>query len=114
MSHAPGSSWRQPCPWWAAVGKAWWLLCQDSPNVSGASHTRLRDSSPVSYVRRPKKWHSELMLNVAWWTRKMRTAPPQRRPGQPAGERPRERDAESERQRQPGQYPEREGGVDEA
>ena len=48
-------------PWRAEVGKAWWLLCHDSPKDSGASHSRLRDSSPVSKLLRPKKWHSELI-----------------------------------------------------
>ena len=62
ITHAEGSNCqrRSPCP--AEVGNAWWLLCQASPNVKGASHARLRDSSPVSNACRPKKWHSELML----------------------------------------------------
>ena len=51
---------RRPCR--AEVGKAWWLLCHASPNESGASQARLRDSSSVGKRRRPKKWQSELML----------------------------------------------------
>ena len=35
-------------PWRAEVGKAWWLLCHDSPNENGASHARLREWSSVS------------------------------------------------------------------
>ena len=58
------------------VGNAWWLLCHDSPNDSGESHSRLRDSSPVSKRRRPKKWHSELIEYVTWWSRNTRTRPP--------------------------------------
>ena len=50
---------RMPCS--AEVGKAWWLLCHDSPNDGIASHSRFRDSSFVSNWRRPKKWHSELI-----------------------------------------------------
>ena len=50
---------RRPCA--AEVGNAWWLLCHASPNESGASHARLRDSSSVANARRPKKWHSELI-----------------------------------------------------
>src|SRR4051812_9298112 len=47
MTSIDGSTCR-PSPWPAAVGKAWWLLCQASPNEKGASQARLRDSSPVS------------------------------------------------------------------
>ena len=56
------SSCQALSPWRYDVGNAWWLLCQDSPNVNGESQSRLRDSSPVSKSWRPKKWHSELML----------------------------------------------------
>src|SRR5205807_4683008 len=71
------STCRLPKPCRAEVGKAWWLLCQASPNVKGESHARLRDSSFVAYGLRPKKWQRELMQNVNWWHRKIRTAPPQ-------------------------------------
>ena len=66
MTQAEGSisQRRRPCS--ADVGNAWWLLCQASPNVSGASHRRLRDSSFVAKRRRPKKWHRELIEYVAW------------------------------------------------
>ena len=60
MAEKSISHGRSPCR--AEVGKAWWLLCHDSPKDSGASHRRLRDSSSVSNRRRPKKWQSELML----------------------------------------------------
>ena len=70
-------------PWRAEVGNAWWLLCHDSPNDSGASHSRLRDSSPVSKRLRPKKWHSELIEYVTWCSRKTRTSPPHSIPVSP-------------------------------
>ncbi len=35
MSQAPGSSCQRPRPCRADVGKAWWLLCQASPNAVG-------------------------------------------------------------------------------
>ena len=61
MTQAEGSTWKRPRPWTAEVGKAWWLLCQASPKEKGASQARLRDSSSVSNLRRPKKWQSELI-----------------------------------------------------
>jgi hypothetical protein len=48
----------------AEVGKAWWLLCQDSPKEGSASQNTLRDSSDVRNRRRPKTWQIELILNV--------------------------------------------------
>ena len=69
---------RIPCA--ADVGKAWWLLCHASPKESSDSHARLRDSSPVSKRRRPKKWHSELIEKVTWCRTSNRTAPPHSRP----------------------------------
>src|SRR3954470_7608926 len=64
-------------PWTEDVGKAWWLLCQDSPNDGSASHARLRDSSLVSKSRRPKTWHSELIEYVTWCSTPTRISPPQ-------------------------------------
>jgi hypothetical protein len=61
MTHAEGSKFQRERPWRAEVGKAWWLLCHDSPNVNGASHHTLRDSSGVVNARRPVKWQIELM-----------------------------------------------------
>ena len=57
-----GSTGQRLMPCEAEVGKAWWLLCHDSPSVKGASQSRLREWSSVSKRRRPKKWQSELML----------------------------------------------------
>jgi hypothetical protein len=39
-------------------------------------------------LRRPKKWHSELMLYVAWWSTSIRTAPPHSRPVRPVATEP--------------------------
>jgi hypothetical protein len=58
MTIHDGSTCQNLSPWRAEVGKAWWLLCQDSPKVRRESQARLRDSSPVSKSRRPKKWQS--------------------------------------------------------
>ena len=66
MNWPPMSSSRVRRPWKADVGKAWWLLCHDSPNVASESQATLVDASSVSKRRRPKKWQIELMLNVAW------------------------------------------------
>src|SRR5437764_13830027 len=77
MIAADGSSCQRLSPWRYEDGNAWWLLCQASPQVGIASQATLRDSSAVAYSWRPKKWQIELMLNVAWWTKKIRAAPPQ-------------------------------------
>ena len=64
-------------PWTAERGKAWWLWCQDSPSENGASHQTLVDLSSMSKRRRPKMWQIEFTDQVTWWTKKMRTSPPQ-------------------------------------
>ena len=61
MTSPERSNCQRVSPWRAEVGKAWWLLCHDSPKVNGASHQTLRDSSGVSKPRRPVKWQIELM-----------------------------------------------------
>ena len=75
-------------PWKAERGKAWWLWCQDSPSEGRASQKTLVEWSSVSKRRRPKKWQTELMLQVTWWSRKMRTRPPQSSAVRAAGELP--------------------------
>jgi hypothetical protein len=87
-------------------------LCHASPNAIGASQARLRDSSPVANGRRPKKWHSELMLKVDVMQDEHPHAPA---PQQPVSRRqvPVEREAEAEREASP-RRPEREGAADEA
>ncbi len=64
-------------PWKAERGNAWWLWCQDSPSDSTASQPTFVDWSSMSKRRRPKKWQIELTDHVTWWTRKIRTSPPQ-------------------------------------
>ena len=64
----------------AERGKAWWLWCQASPKVGSASHHTLVDLSSVAKRRRPKKWHTELIDQVRWWSMNTRTRPPHSRP----------------------------------
>ena len=45
ISHQERSTWKRCSPWRADAGKAWWLLCQPSPNTSIATTQLLRDSS---------------------------------------------------------------------
>src|SRR3954469_4933990 len=88
ISRPDGSISHQRSPWLAEVGKAWWLWCQASPIDGMASQKTLRDSSSVANRRRPKKWQTELMLQVMWCSRKMRTSPPHRSPVRPPANSP--------------------------
>src|SRR3954454_5656080 len=67
-------------PWRAHVGSAWWRLCQDSPNDGMASHHTLRDLSRDSNSSSPMAWQIELMHQVTWCRRAMRTSAPQKNP----------------------------------
>jgi hypothetical protein len=84
MTHLEGSTSQRPRPCAAEVGNAWWLLWNASPIESGVSHSRLRDSSFVANFLRPKKWHSELIEYVTWWSTRTRTAPPHSMPVRPS------------------------------
>jgi hypothetical protein len=59
-------------------------------------------------AREPKKWQIELMLQVTWWTRKIRTRPPHSSASSPPTERAapgqpeQERDPEAQRARSAG------------
>lgn len=80
-----------PCR--AENSKAWWLLCQPSPNASNATHlTKSKDKviikemvpnsygilvlvyqlfldkSPVFHVCCPQTWHAEFTSHVIWYT----------------------------------------------
>src|SRR6266566_3035793 len=54
ITQPPGSISRPRKPWNAEEGKAWWLLCQDSPKESHESHQTLRDSSRDENRCRPQ------------------------------------------------------------
>jgi hypothetical protein len=45
MNIAEGSSSQRPRPWRAERGNAWWLWCQDSPNVTSESQATFVDLS---------------------------------------------------------------------
>src|SRR5581483_1935560 len=62
MSRPLGSSCHHARPCLAELGKAWWLLCQDSPNVSKESQALLVLRSPVRKGRPPNVWQMELTL----------------------------------------------------
>ena len=76
MSIAERSTSHQRRPWRAERGKAWWLWCQASPSDGMASQSTFVDWSSMSKRRRPKKWQTELIDQVTWCCRKMRTRPP--------------------------------------
>ena len=80
ITHAVGSTSHQRSPCIAERGNAWWLWCQDSPKDSGASQNTLVEWSSTSKRREPKKWQTELIDQVTWCSRKMRTAPPHSAP----------------------------------
>ena len=75
-----GSSSQRRRPWTAERGKAWWLWCQASPREASESHQTLVEWSSVAKRRRPWKWQIELIDQVMWWTKKIRTSPPQSSP----------------------------------
>src|ERR1700722_11303701 len=55
---------RKPCC--AAVGCAWWLLCQPSPKVSSATHQLLVERSRVPKRRVPQECVAEFTSQVQW------------------------------------------------
>ena len=65
MPHQFTSTSYHVSPWRAAVGCAWWLLCQPSPKVRSATHQRFVESSAVSKRREPHKCVAELTSHVA-------------------------------------------------
>src|SRR5690606_22423066 len=62
----------------AQVGSEWWRLCQDSPKDGMASHQTFRDLSRTWNSSSPKTWQIELIDQVTWWSRPMRTSEPQK------------------------------------
>ena len=76
--------------------------CGARPRRARGGRARRRWSTcrRSSKRRRPKKWQTELMVQVMWCTKKTRTRPPQSSASSAAGERAGEREAERERDRQ--------------
>ena len=60
------------------------MWCQDSPNESSESQKTLVEWSSTAKRRVPKKWQTELIDQVTWWSMKIRTAPPQSAPVSPS------------------------------
>ena len=56
------------------------VALQYAPSEGIASQATFVDLSSTSKRRVPKKWQIELTDHVTWWTRKIRTRPPQTYP----------------------------------
>ena len=108
ITQAEGSISRRRRPCTAERGKAWWLWCQDSPKEISESHATFVLWSSSGKRRRPKKWHTELMDQVTWWSRNARTRPPHTRPRTAPSTPPWASQPASGRQREGGQRDERE------
>src|SRR5947209_11578054 len=54
------------------------MLCHDSPAERIASHQTFPDRSRVLNGLSPTMWQIELIDQVTWWTRAMRTSPAQK------------------------------------
>jgi hypothetical protein len=67
MNAAEVSSWPRSMPWRASRGKAWWLLCHDSPIVNSASAGTLVLVSRVANDLVPTVWQTELIDHVKLW-----------------------------------------------
>src|SRR5258708_39287990 len=73
MARALMSIWPLSAPCRAQVGSEWCRLCQDSPNEGMASQATLRDLSRTSKSSLPNVWQTELIDQVTWCSRQMRT-----------------------------------------
>src|SRR5882757_3210351 len=73
MTRALMSIWPLSAPCRAQVGSEWCRLCQDSPNEGMASQATLRDLSRTSKSSLPNVWQTELIDQVTWCSRQMRT-----------------------------------------
>src|SRR6202044_18285 len=67
------SIWPLSAPCRAQVGSEWCRLCQDSPNEGMASQATLRDLSRTSKSSLPNVWQTELIDQVTWCSRQIRT-----------------------------------------
>src|ERR1017187_1474379 len=65
-------------PWRAQVGSEWCRLCHDSPKDGIASQATFRDLSRTSKSSLPNVWQTELMDQVVWCSRQIRTRLPQK------------------------------------
>ena len=112
MTSADGSNCQRRSPCAADVGKAWWLLCHASPNDSGASQARLRDSSPVDEILAAEEVAQRVdrERHVVEHQNPHRASPQQTE--QCAVKRSAERIAKPKRDRQAEQNPEHEAAVD--
>src|ERR1017187_4872941 len=73
MTRALESSWPFSAPCRAQVGSAWCRLCQDSPKEAIASQETFRDLSRTSNSSLPKVWQMELIDQVTWCRKAIRT-----------------------------------------
>src|SRR6202020_3498366 len=60
-------------PWRAQVGSAWCRLCQDSPKEAMASQATFTERSRDCQSVLPQVWQIELVAQVTWCSRVMRT-----------------------------------------
>src|SRR5215207_3959532 len=88
IAYAVGSSSHRFKPCTAERGNAWWLWCQDSPKESSESQKTFVEWSSTAKRRVPKKWQTELIDQVTWCSRKIRTAPPHSAPVRPSATEP--------------------------
>src|SRR5215469_10642115 len=73
MTRALESTWPRNAPCRAQVGSEWCMLCQDSPLERTLSHQTLPAWSLVRNGLLPATWQIELMDQVTWWNRPIRT-----------------------------------------
>src|SRR2546425_1213347 len=69
----PMSIWPLSTPCLAQVGSAWCRLCQDSPKDRIASQETFLDLSLTSNSSLPKVWQIELIDQVTWCRKAIRT-----------------------------------------
>src|SRR5665811_1286620 len=78
MRRALESIWPWSTPCRAQVGSAWCRLCQDSPIEITASQDTFPERSRLLNGRWPIAWQIELIDQVTWCSRAIRTSEPQK------------------------------------
>src|SRR5207248_11713763 len=73
VARALMSIWPLSSPCLAQVGSQWCRLCQDSPKERMASQATFLDLSLTSKSSLPNVWQTELMDQVTWCSRQIRT-----------------------------------------